>query len=802
VRGKEGNWEIWVKRPVLWLLAFYAGGLILFYRLPIRLLYIWIAMAAVFITGFLINRRVLFPVLLILVFLFGGLRSTIFYQRGNPLKAFTGQSIILQGTVRSQPQTEPDRIILVLETNEITAGENHCPIKAKVKVIIYPNEYGGDFSENRIELRTGDFLQVSGMLKEPSGPRNPKGFDYKSYLARRNIYSTLTVKESDVRFLREGSSLSLNRILAGLRDKSAEIIETAVRGQEGQFLKAILLGQRWLIEPDVIDDFTKTGLAHILAISGLHIGFLVLLLSRLQSLFKLNRKAALLFQILILTAYALMTGASPSVTRAVIMALIHLFGKAMERRSDIINSAGVAAFLILLFRPMDIMEVSFQLSFLAVVSIGLFEEPVRKGMDFFPGKLIPKKIASIIAATLAAQAGVLPLAAYYFNLISPVSVLANLLVVPVLGIVTAGGFLLLPLGAVLPSLAAVMAVPLRSLCRLILHAAEFASNLPLAYFRVVSPSVVTIIFIFLILWVISRERPAFIRHPSLACMVLIIVFLSGRLILGLAAPRELKVVFLDVGQGDCCFIQTPDKKNILIDGGGQAGTNIGENVLLPFLLKNGISSLDLIIMSHNHEDHISGLIPVIKQLKAKAFMQYPPEADNPVYIELKNAVKGKGIPIVTAEAGQTFRIGENTVLHVLYPEPDAAQALYDNNENNLSLVLLLEYGNASILFTGDIEKGVEYYLAGRMEKDAYVLKVPHHGSNTSSTDVFLKAVSPRAAVIQCGINSFGHPAEQVLERLADHSITVYRNDLQGAVVMYYREGQTRWRVETMLGNNE
>ncbi|HHU48332.1 MAG TPA: DNA internalization-related competence protein ComEC/Rec2 [Clostridiales bacterium] len=784
------KWDIWVKRPVLWFLAVYAAGIVFSICFPVKPIYLLPVMTAIAAAGVLFRKKALFHILLALILLFGCLRGAVFKERSNPLAPFSGMEISLQGVVTGAPQIEEDRAIYVIQSTAVKVDDLIYPIRTRIKVSVYPDAFG---KETKIHntYKTGDLLQVTGTVKEPSGPRNPKGFDYGSYLKRRGIYNIVSAKERNTALIGKGSSLSLDRILAMFRDGSSEVLEQAVGGREGNFLKAVLLGQRWLIEPESEDAFTRTGLAHILAISGLHIGYLVVLLSIIQSVLRLRKGTALLFQAVILIFYCLMTGASPSVVRAVIMSLIYLTGKALGRKSDLINSIATAAFLILLIRPMDIQEISFQLSFISVCSIALLHQPIQKAFKF-----LPKKISSLIAAGLSAQLGTLPLTAYYFNLVSPVSVLANILVLPVLGVVTAGGFLLILSGMVFLPAAAIAAIPIRFLCRLIFMVTDFAMGLPFSFFRVVSPSVFAIIIAYLLLWIISRERPAFIRHPSLVCMMLIAVFLAGKLLSGLTAPRELKIVFLDVGQGDCCFIQTPDGKNILLDGGGQAGTEVGEDILLPFLLKNGIASLDLVVMSHGHDDHISGLLCVLDQLKTAAFMEYPPGEASPVYLELKKIVSEKGIQVFMADKGQSYCIGKETWLHVLYPEEKIASTLYQGNENNLSLVLLLECGDASVLFTGDIEKGVEYFLSKRMEKQACILKVPHHGSNSSSTEAFLDAVSPEAAVIQSGINFFGHPSPQTLERLEQRNIVVYRNDLHGAVMLNYRDG--KWIIRTMI----
>lgn len=794
------KWEVWVKRPVLWFLLVYLAGILLSMYIPINSVALFLLILAFVIIGFVFHRKTLFlqkalfPLLLVLIFLFGGMRGNMHHEKENPLKPFVNSKISLQGIIKGSPQIEEDRVIYIIETSAVKVNDVAKPIKARVKVSVYPDAYGPEEAAS-INYFTGDLLQVSGEVKEPTGPRNPKSFDYKGYLARRNIYSTISVKERNVALVKKAHIISLDRLLASFRSRASEILEKVIGGREGNFLKAILLGERWMIEPDIEDYFTKTGLAHILAISGLHIGYLVMLLSLIQSLFRLRMGPAFLFQAIILILYCLMTGASPSVTRAVIMALIHLGARALGRKTDIINSAGTAAFLILLIRPMDFLEVSFQLSFLAVCSIGLFQETISNYMRFFP-----KKIGSLISAGLSAQIGTLPLTTYHFNMISPVSILANLIVLPILGIVTAGGFIVLFVGMILPGVASSIAFPIRLLCSLIFLVTDLSAELPYAYFRVVSPSILTIAFFFLLLWIISRERPGFVRMPSLVCGGLVVTYLLIQLFIGLIAPKELKLVFIDVGQGDSCFIQTPDRRNILIDGGGREGVDTGEDILLPFLLKNGITSLDLVIMSHGHDDHITGLNTVLSELKTEAFMEFPPKAETPTYKELKSIVARKKIPVITAARGESYTVGNETWLHILYPDLNVAEAFYEGNENNLSLVILLECGDASVLFTGDIERSIEYYLTGRMDKQASILKVPHHGSNTSSTDAFLEKASPQAAVIQTGTNMFGHPTPQTLERLASNEITVYRNDLHGAVILNY--GKDGWVINTMLGTNE
>ncbi|MCK9276233.1 MAG: DNA internalization-related competence protein ComEC/Rec2 [Syntrophales bacterium] len=733
----KGFGEIWVRRPVLWILFAYSTGLaasICFQSEPV---YIWIGMIVALLAALLYRRKALFPMLLILVALFGCFRGTLNNKIENPLTQYSDQRITIQGTVTGAPQVEPDRTVYVLNVSAVLADEAVYPVNTKVKVSHYPTTYSPvpRSSSDPIKSQeqkplgpyaTGDVLQVSGVLKEPSGQRNPKGFDYKAYLTRRGIYNTMSVTGRNAVFIKRDNSFSVDRIFAWFRSRAETALDRSVGGREGDFLKAMLLGQRWLVDPGTGDDFTRTGLAHVLAVSGLHVGYVVLLLGFLCSIFRLKKWTGLILQITALAFYCVLVGAAPSVIRAVTMTVIYYVGKALGRKTDILNSAGVAALAILLFKPMDILEVGFQLSFAAVCSIALYEESIRHKLAF-----LPSRISSMIAVTLSAQLGTLPLTVYYFNILSPVSLLANLIVIPFIGFAVLGGFILLPFAIALPGMAGVIGTPLRLLCTLILSLAKLPASLPYSYIRVISPSMAVMLVFYAVFWLLSRERPGFIKRPYFLCVLLASVLLAGHLAYDLLASKELKIVFLDVGQGDCSLIQTPDGKNILIDGGGRqefnswnkrilsekessntvnaaittgrkrsdsgnesinrAGSDIGEDTVVPFLLKNGISSLDLVIMSHSHDDHIGGLLPVMEQLKVQAFMEYPPGEESPSYQVLKDTLKRKGTEVITAGRGQSYRIGKEVWFHILYPDDKVVKALSKGNENNYSLVILVEY---------------------------------------------------------------------------------------------------------------
>ncbi|NLA52612.1 MAG: MBL fold metallo-hydrolase [Alcaligenaceae bacterium] len=354
----------------------------------------------------------------------------------------------------------------------------------------------------------------------------------------------------------------------------------------------------------------------------------------------------------------------------------------------------------------------------------------------------------------------------------------------------------------IPVLGRLLAPLLKLLCALLIKGNELFVALPWTFIRVVSPSLIFMVCYYLVFWFLSQDRPLGMRYPLLWCCGLVIAALA----LGIFAPvinNDLYVVFLDVGQGDCVYIRTPDEKHVLIDGGGKhssgySGTfDVGEDVVVPFLLKNGVWCLDLVVMSHAHDDHIEGLISVLDSIPVRAFMEYPPGEYSENYARLKELVAKNGIRNIYAYEGLSYRVGEDVWLDVMYPpkEPGKVQTYFSRGDNNRSLLLLLRCKGTSVLFTGDMEADVEKYLAPEWNYCVDVLKVAHHGSNTSSTDEWLEALNPQLAVIQVGKNNFGHPHPHVLQRLEERGVLVLRNDHHGAVTASYRNG--RWCVRAM-----
>ncbi|MBM7583161.1 competence protein ComEC [Caldicoprobacter guelmensis] len=786
---------VWVKRPAIWLTSAYIVGIVVGTRLGKEFALVVIVVAVLVAAIAWVRKRKNDTGLIPLLVLFGllGILAVLAKQNIlNPLRDFTGKIVEIRGQIVESPRYDEQRNIYVVETFSVVADGDRRDVKTKVQVNVYPEGQ----QKERPSYSYGDIVEIRGRLEEPPGQRNPKGFDYRTYLQRRGIYNIMSVKSYNIKKTGVGNTPYVQSFIYGLKNRTEVVFDRYVGGDEGALVKTMLLGQKWLLPSEIQQDFQVTGLSHVLAISGLHVGFIAAALSSIAGLLCLTKRQAFIFQVCLLCLYCAMVGAAPSVVRAVVMAVLLLGAKAVGREPDMFNNLFLAAFLILLFRPLDLFDVGFQLSFGAVVGIILFAERFKKWLRFLPGWM-----GAGVAVTLSAQIGVWPIIAYYFNNFSIVALIANLFLVPLSGIIILIGFALMVGALLVPGIGVFVGPVLKFLCFLLVKGNEIFTAIPWAFIRVVSPSLLFMMCYYLAVWFLSPEKPGWMKQPLLWCGAMAIMLL----LVGMLTPlvdNDLEVVFLDVGQGDCIYIRTPDEKHILIDGGGKSedytGTfDVGEDIVVPFLLKNGVGDLDLVVMSHAHDDHIGGLIAVLENISVKAFMEYPPGEKSDNYIRLKELVREKGIKNVYAYSGLSYKVGKDVRLDVVYPDAEGKQpeALFERGDNNRSLVVLLRYRDAAVLFTGDIEADVEKYLTMKWNMPIDILKVAHHGSNTSSTHEWLEVLKPKLAVIQVGKNAFGHPHPDVIQRLEDRGIRVLRNDFHGAVIASYKG--TKWRVRWM-----
>ncbi|HZJ83876.1 MAG TPA: DNA internalization-related competence protein ComEC/Rec2 [Clostridia bacterium] len=787
-----------IKRPIIWVTIAYTVGILgaSYIRWKIEYFYISLIiliLMAIFWTLAKLKWKGLLFLFLLSSFALAGVVNTYMSSIPNQdLDKFVGQALIIKGQVLELARQENNKTSFILKLDRIEHDNKKHLVHNKLRTTIYLNPE----NDNLSPINIGDWIEINGEIEKPQGLRNPKGFDYRAYLARRDIHYIIGTSEKSIISIKAGRFPWPKSWIISARESIAGVYDKYLGPEESNLIKAMILGEKWGLPSELKDHFSKTGIAHILAISGLHIGFVVLLLNSLTKSLTLSPKATFIIQALALGFYCILVGGHASIIRAVIMSIIILGGRVIGRKTDPLNSLCLAAFIILLLNPLQLFEVGFQLSFGAVIGIILFNKPISSKLSMIPGNM-----GGSIAVMVAAQLGTWPIIAYYFNVFSPISFLANFILVPIAGLIVMLGLIFLLLATIFPILGVILGWWLGALCNILIYGNRWLSGWSWASLSVVSPGKLFMAIYYLVLLMLSEERPSYIRRPwELSGALVIIVLLS--IVFKPILNNDLMIVFVDVGQGDCIYIKTPDDKHILVDGGGRpigmGDFDVGAEIVVPFLLKNGIGKLDLVVMSHGHDDHIGGLIPVLENLKVEAFMEFPPREITDKYKDLKGLVDNKGMESIQVVGGQTYRAGKDVLLDILYPVSDSRilDSLYNDNENNLSLVMRIRYKDTSIMLTGDIEKGVEDYLNGVWKETISVLKVAHHGSKTSSTQEWIDIINPDIAVIQSGKNNFGHPNPLVLERLEGQGAEVFRNDLGGAVTCRYRGGQ--WYINTII----
>ena len=669
-----------------------------------------------------------------------------------------------------------------------------------------------------IPLRYGDRIEVEGVLRQPNGQRNPGGFDYRSYLARRGDFGILYPQWNQEIVPTDSSGFPLLRWTEGLRRRVETVIDRAYRENRihAQVLKGLLLGLRSELSPDILDAFRNSGNIHILAVSGLHVGLIATVCFFGFSLLRLPRKTTDLLTIAAVVLYACLVGFRPSVFRASLMAFIYLISRIIDRDRDLFNLLALAALVLLLINPAQLWDIGFQLSFAAVAAIvylapkwegfiarifgfGRTDSTVDRDSVLRPQSLWGRAawwLAMGFGVTLSAQVGTTLIGAWHFHRIYPIGLLAGLFTVGLAALLVNITLLSVLLGLIWLPLAVPFAYANHLILWIFLELIEFFGQ-PWTVLKTPPPSfgfiVVYIVGCFAVVywvWVWMHRKQVLV----IGLMVLAIWIWD-------AAWRErgrlLDITFLDVGHGDAAFVRFPDGKVMLVDGGANSlrteateagivrrvGYDHGERTLDPFLCHEGVFGIELLLLSHPDNDHGGGLAHILRGFDVKRVLGVPhQDLSQSTHQILHEIVDAKRIPHELGYAG-TVDLTSTTLLELLHPFDAASTDLHDKDVNNDSLVLKLTYGDVRILFTGDIERKVELMLV-ESGKDlrAEIVKVPHHGSKTSSSTEFLDAVRPRYAIFSLGQrNRYRFPSEVVVERYRERECHILRTDRFGAI---------------------
>lgn len=683
------------------------------------------------------------------------------------------------GTIVSNPiekEYQTSYTIKVKRLNGTSACQN-TKILLKVKK-----------DNNTKEYSYGNEIAFKGEWKEPSRARNEGGFDYKQYSKTKKIYGMVETQSSAITIRKENAINGIlklaNVVQHKIKNKANELLEE----EQASVLVALLIGNKEGLEEEVQEAFRMSNLSHMLAVSGAHVSYVMLGIGFIIANSKISKKVGKIITIVLLVFFLLITGQTPSVTRACTMSIYFIIASLCHKRVSVLSSISISFLTILLLNPYAIWDIGLQLSYGGTIGIIALYKIFCKQWENEKNGKIKNKIAEILFLTLSANLILIPVIAYHYHTLSLTFPISNLLASPIMGILVIAGFITIFFSFFCNPIANLLAYPLSILLQIFLQIANMTSKLPFSQINVAVPNILCILLYYLILCLFlyyqkekhkenkTRVEKKVLEQIQKITMKKIVVMLVVAMILVFLyqnIPKSCQFHFIDVGQGDSMLVTTPTGKTMLIDGGGQRDTksfDVGKNTLLPYLLKKRITKIDFVLISHFDSDHVNGLLTIMKEIKVKCVIigkQFE-SCDN--YEAFIKIVKDKKIKVHLVEAGQRIKIEKNLYFDILWPSSE--EVISENSINNNSLVCKLSYQKLSILFTGDIEQIAEKAILekykGTNVLQSTILKVAHHGSKSSSTEEFLKAIKPKIALIGVGKNNtFGHPNIGVLERIEE-----------------------------------
>lgn len=810
----EGSGGI-IIRPIFWVALFLSLGILSspsflpspFPLFPFFLIFIF----SLFLLSFLLrkNTKLFWSALLSSVFFSG---MALHYLRTEKIQKLPEGNMLLIGRVDSFP--------IALKS---ATGENRVRLRMQGKFAKKEEAWHAfDFKllvslpQTPVRIKVGDELIARGEILKTGGLRNPGAFDPENYLMREQISARFLVRDpEDFKILseRKGNSFLfyLGEIKAFLKQKITEQIPLPERG----VINAMLLGDREEIPWELRDSFSKSGTAHLLAISGLHVGLIAMLFLALGKIFRLPRRGNYLLTILLLISYCLLTGSRASVLRATFMIVFYLFGFIIKRDAELVTSLSWSAIIILILEPLQVLDPGFQLSYLTVFSLGTLgaqwqtlemgflvarqkQQPLLSAPKWYSLWIEKIKfyLRNYLGVSFAAWFGILPLIAFYFYLFSPVTILANLVVVPYLWVIMASGFAFLFLSGVHEILSQTLGTALWFFTKILIGISDFFASIPYLHFRVPPPSffLIAIFYLLLLLYLykdffkLSRVRFA------LVLLFLLNLFLWKKILT--PASENLKITFLDVGHGDAALIEFPQRGVLLVDTGGSSAWDTGRLALAPFLWSKGIFHLDSILITHPHYDHFGGLATILKEFSVGTVLD---NGDRSVLLYEEN-FKERNVKRIPLRRGDRIAGAKDTELLILHP----SESFFHHpaiKTNDQSVVFQIRYRNIRILMAGDAEQfALDKLAAYGAELKSQFLKVPHHGSDEKEEgENFFLWVSPETAIISTAEkNPYNLPSPATAGFLKALGTKIYQTGITGAV-FFETDGSTT-TLRTMLEN--
>ena len=686
-----------------------------------------------------------------------------------------------------------------------------------------------------LPLRYGKHLTLTGVLRQPQTKRNPGGFDYRAYLSRQGIVGIIETI-GVVRMGAQGGFPPL-RWIERLRLQTEHLIDITYTETEveapisepalhAQLLKGILLGKRSDVPTETLDIFRNSGTFHVLAVSGLHVGLVAMFCYFGFSLFRVPQKILCLLTIIAVLTYACLIGFRPSVFRASLMAILFLFATFIDRDADLFNLLAFAALVLLLLNPLQLWDVGFQLSFVAVASIVYFvpkmEKPVRRLWEGTEGSSSESRSSVLIKfrnvaikwgvlsylVTFAAQIGTGPIIAYHFFRGYPLGIIVGPFAVGLVSLIVAVGLASVCVGFIYLPFAKLFGVLNHAIISIFLTLIGMFGQ-AWGVIKLTPPTVGLFVLYIACCFGITHWRSVYRQWKVASLIGLSVVTLWVWDTAFQEKGRLLEVITLDVGQGDAAIVRFPDNRTLLIDGGIQRSYyskrkqkrveyDVGERIIEPYLDFHGIRELDMVVLTHPDLDHGGGLGYILQNFKVGQVLGISDiPLDSQTHRRLHTLVKARNIPYAFPYAGE-IEFTSTATLNLLHPIDPSSTNLLDTDKNDDSLVMKVTYGEVDILFPGDIGKKAETRLiASGQDLRSEVLKVPHHGSRTSSSAPFLGAVQPRCAIFSLGQgNRYQFPHADVVARYRARGCPMFRTDESGAITL--RTDGIRCWIDTEL----